>query len=248
MKDTKILYSSTHLQSRKCPFRPDYSKGYVWPLDDYDIFVANVDGTDLTRLTSTPGYDAEATLSPDGQTIVFTSLRDGDLNLYLMNIDGFNVRQITNTLGYEGGAFFSPDGSKIVYRAYIPKTPDEIVDYRNLLREKKIRPVSLQLFVMDQDGSNKRQITHLPGANFAPFFHPDGTRIIFSSNHHNLKGKNFDLFIINMDGSGLEQITFHPAFDGFPMFTRDGKKLAFASNRDAEKSGETNIFIVEWKD
>ncbi|MBI2608423.1 MAG: TolB family protein [Deltaproteobacteria bacterium] len=245
--EERIIYSSTHLVSSECPPKPDFTKGYVWPLDDYDIFSADLDGKSVERLTETPGYDAEATLSPDGTSLVFTSIRDGDLNIYTMDLDGKNVKKLTHELGYDGGAFFSFDGKMIVYRAYHPQTQEEITDYKNLLKENKIRPMNLHIFVMDRDGSNKKQVTNLTGANFAPFFHPDDKRIIFSSNHKDPKGRNFDLFIINIDGSGLEQITFSPSFDGFPMFTRDGKKLVFASNRNAELQGETNIFLADWK-
>ena len=99
---------------------------------------------------------------------------------------------------------------------------------------------------MDADGQNLRQVTELGGASFGPFFHPDGERIIFSSNWHNPDGRNFDLFIINIDGSGLERITFNETFDGFPMFSPDGDRLVFASNRDASAEGDTNVFIAAW--
>ena len=99
---------------------------------------------------------------------------------------------------------------------------------------------------MDADGSNLKQVTDLGGANFAPYWHPDGERVIFASNQHNPEGRNFDLFMINLDGTGLKQITFTDIFDGFPMFSPDGTKLIFASNRNAKVEGETNIFIADW--
>jgi len=244
--DQKIIYSSTHHLDKKCPPKPDYSKGYVWPLDSFDIFISNLDGSGLRQLTSTLGYDAESTLSPDQKTIVFTSVRNGDLDIYTMDLDGKNVKQLTYELGYDGGAFFSQDGEKIVYRAYHPKTEEEKKEYQKLLGEGKIHPMNLQIFVMNKDGSHKKQVTDLSGSNFAPFFHPDGKRIIFSSNHLDPQGRNFDLFIINIDGTGLSQVTFDPSFDGFPMFSQDGKKLVFASNRGGKKRGETNIFLAEW--
>ncbi len=246
--EPRIFYSSTHLKSPDCPPRPDYSQGYVWPLDDYDIFSADLDGLNIRQLTSISGYDAEGTLSPDGKTIIFTSTRNGDLDLYTMDVDGKNIKQLTHEIGYDGGAFFSFDGELIVYRAYHPQDPKEILDYKKLLKDKKIRPTTLQIYVMNQDGSHKRQVTNLPGANFAPFFLPDNKRVIFSSNHLNPDRRNFDLFIINMDGTGLEQITYDASFDGFPMFTQDGKKLIFSSNRNAQMKGETNVFLAEWKD
>jgi Tol biopolymer transport system component len=244
--DRRILYSSTIHLGDQCPPPPDYSRGYVWPVYDFDIYTARPDGSDLRRLTASPGYDAEATVSPDGRKIVFTSTRDGDLDIYVMNIDGTGVRRLTNTPGYDGGPFFSPDGSKIVYRAYHPRTPEELEDYRSLLRSGLVRPNRVEIWVMDSDGSNQRQVTNLGGANFAPFFHPDGKRIIFSSNHRDPRSRNFDLYLINLDGSGLVQVTTSGEFDGFPMFSPDGRKLVFASNRFAERPGETNLFLADW--
>jgi TolB protein len=243
----RIIYSSTHLAGPDCPPRPDYSRGYVWALyPSYDIFSASADGSDLRRLTDTPGYDAEATISPDGKKIVFTSMRDGDLDIYTMDPDGRNVKRLTSEIGYDGGAFFSRDGQWIVYRAYHPKTEQEIRDYKALLAQNLIRPSKLEIWIMRADGSQKRQVTRNGAANFAPFFFPDGKRIIFSSNMHDPGGRNFDLYAINVDGSGLERITYSDVFDGFPMFSSDGKKLVFASNRNAKARGETNIFIADW--
>jgi Tol biopolymer transport system component len=245
----KILYSSTHLAGPDCPPPPDYSLGYVWALyPDYDIFIADRDGGNLQQLTDTPGYDAEATISRDGKKIVFTSLRDGDLDIYTMDADGSNVKRLTHELGYDGGAFFSYDGTKIVYRAYHPRTEEEKQDYLRLLKRNLIRPGRLEIWVMDADGSNKRQITDNGAANFAPYFFPSGDRIIFASNLHNPEGRNFDLYAINIDGTGLERITYHEDFDGFPMFNSDGTKLVWGSNRFAAKPGDTNIFIADWVD
>ncbi len=243
----RILYSSTHLASPDCPPRPDYSRGYVWPLyAGYDIFTAQRDGNDLKRLTTTPGYDAEATISSNGKRIVFTSMRDGDLDIYTMDSNGKNVRRLTHELGYDGGPFFSPDGKKVVFRAYHPETPEEIADYKSLLAQNLIRPTKLDIWVMDADGSHKRRVTSNGAANFAPFWHPDGRRIILASNMVDPKSRNFDLYLINEDGTGLERVTWSPEFDGFPMFTRDGKKLVWASNRNSRVRGETNIFLADW--
>ena len=243
----RILYASTHLGGDACPPPPDMSRGYVWALyESYDIFAANLDGSNLQRLTSTPGYDAEATLSRDGKKIVFTSVRDGDLEIYTMDADGKNVKRLTHEVGYDGGAFFSPDGKQIVYRAHHRTDPKQIEDYRALLREHLVRPTTLELFVMNADGSNQRQITHNGAANFAPFFHPDGKRIIFSSNHADPRGREFDLYLVNADGAGQERVTYEGGFDGFPMFTSDGKHLVFASNRHSRQPGDTNIFIADW--
>lgn len=245
-RDRRIFYSSTHLSGRDCPARPDYSAGYVWKLDDYDIFSARADGSDVRRLTSQPGYDAEGTLSPDGRTIVFTSVRDGDLDIYTMRTDGSDVRRLTSELGYDGGPFFSHDGRSIVYRAYHPETPEEQAEYREMLGRQLVRPSRMELWLMNSDGADRRRITDLGGANFAPFFTPDDRRIIFASNHRNPRSRNFDLFLVGVDGQGLEQITTHPDFDGFPTFSPDGRKLVWASNRGGQVRGETNIFIADW--
>ena len=242
----RILYSSTHERMPECPARPDYSQGYVWPLHPFDIYSARRDGSDLRRLTSSPGYDAEATISRDGSRIVFTSTRDGDLELYTMNADGSNVRRLTNEPGYDGGAFFSPDGSKIVYRARHPETAEELADYRRLLGLNLIRPSRLDIYIMDADGSNRVRVTDNGAANFGPFMHPDGRRIIFSSNMDDPAGRDFELYMINVDGTGLERITHSADFDGFPMFSADGRTLVFASNRNQARPGETNVFIADW--
>lgn len=246
--DDRILYSSTHLGGEACPPKPDMSQGYVWALyDSYDIFVTDEPGAEPERLTSTPGYDAEATVSPKGDKIVFTSVRDGDLDIYTMDLDGSNVRRLTDQVGYDGGPFFSPDGSKIVYRAHHPETPEEIDDYKALLEQDLIRPGKLEVWVMDADGSNKRQVTDLGVASFAPFFHPSGEKIVFSSNYPD-GGREFELFMIDVDGSNLERVTYSPGFDGFPMFSPDGKHFVFASNRHNSREGETNVFVTRWRD
>jgi TolB protein len=244
----RILFSSTHAAGPECPPKPDYSRGYVWPIySTYDIYTAKPEGSDLRRLTQTPGYDAEATISRDGKTIVFTSTRNGDLDIYAMDSDGSHVRQLTHELGYDGGPFLSYDGKKVVYRAEHPKTPQETADYKSLLAQGLIRPGNLEIWVMDVDGKNKQQVTHNGAANFAPFFLPDGKRIIFASNMADPKnGRDFDIYLINVDGTGQERITFYPDFDSFPMFTSDGKRLVWASNRNGTAPHETNIFIADW--
>jgi Tol biopolymer transport system component len=226
--------------------RPDPSKGYVWRLDPYDIYTANADGSNLQRLTRYGVYTAEGTLSPDGNTIVFTSLKDGDLDIYTMAADGSNVRRLTNTTGYDGGAFFSPDGKHIVYRAWHP-SDTALVNYRELLDQRLVRPNRMEIWIMDADGSNQHQITNLGGANFAPYYTPDGKRVLFSSNYKNPHSRNFDLYLVNIDGSGLEQVTTHPEFDGFPMFSPDGKQLVWAANRSGASVGELNIYIADWQ-
>lgn len=243
--ERQIFFASTHAADTACPPRPDPSRGYVWGLDPFDIYAANADGSNLRRLTSYGVYTAEGTLSPDGSTIVFTSLKDGDLDIYTMRVDGTNVRRLTSTPGYDGGPFFSPDGKLIVYRAWHP-TDSALATYRDLLAQRLVRPNRMEIWVMNADGSNQRQITNLGGANFAPFFTPDGRRIIFSSNHKSPRSRNFDLYLVNLDGTGLEQVTTHPEFDGFPMFSPDGRRLVWASNRHGRIATETNLFIAEW--
>src|SRR5215831_9691780 len=246
----RILFSSTHAASAECPPKPDYSRGYVWPIyDTYEIYTAKPDGSDLLPLTHSPGYNAEATITRDGKKVVFTSTRDGDLDIYAMDADGSHVKQLTHELGYDGGPFWSYDGKKIVFRAEHPKTPKEIVDYKYLLSRGLIRPGNLEIWVMDAEGNNKHQVTHNGAANFAPYFLPDGKRIIFASNMADPKnGRDFDLYIINEDGAGLERITYYPDFDAFPMFSSDGKRLVWASNRNGKEPHETNIFIADWSE
>jgi Tol biopolymer transport system component len=244
----EILFASTHERSLECPPRPSYARGYVWPIyESYDIYRAEANGSNLTPLTRTPGYDAEATIAPDG-LIVFTSVRDGDMEIYSMKADGSDVRRLTNRPGPDGGPFFSWDGRRIVFRGREPGPGAELDDYRALLKEGLWRPTELELFVMDRDGGSLRQVTKLGGANFAPFFASDGRRIIFSSNHKTPRSRNFDLYLVNLDGTGLEQVTTHAEFDGFPMFSPDGTRLVFASNRGAARPGDTNVFIADWVD
>ncbi len=247
--DSTILYASTHLADLNCPPPPDMSKGYVWKLyPTYDIFLSKLDGTIIKRLTDTPGYDAEGTVSPLEDKIVFTSLRDGDPEIYTMNLDGSEQTRLTFKKGYDGGPFFSWDGKKIVFRASRPQTEKEHADYDDLVENGLVRPTVLEIYVMDADGKNMTQVTHLGKASFAPFFHPDGERIIFSSNAQSKNPRNFDLYIINVDGTGLERITYNETFDGFPIFTHDGKKLIFCSNRFNHKQGDTNVFAADWID
>jgi Tol biopolymer transport system component len=243
-----MLYASTHLGSESCPEAPRVINGkYVWAIfADFDIFVADRKGKILKQLTNMPGYDAEATVSPDGKKIVFTSMRSGDLELYTMNLDGSDVRQVTNQLGYDGGAFFSPDSKQLVFRASRPTTTEEQTTYKQLLQQGLVQPSSMEIYVCNVDGSNLRQVTKLGGANWAPYFHPSGKTILFSSNHHTQSGRQFNIFSVQLDGTGLEQITFDNTFDAFPMFSPDGKLLVFSSNRKNGGTRSTNIFIAEW--
>ena len=250
MPDKKhVLYASTHLGGDTCPPVPDRKvlKKYVWPIyDTYDIFVADLKGNVTKQLTKEPGYDGEATISPKGDKIIFTSMRNGDLDLYTMNIDGSNVKQITTELGYDGGAWFSPDGSQIVWRASRPATEQEATEYKDLLKQGLVMPTNMEVFVANTDGSNVRQVTKLGKANWAPNFMPDGKRIIFASNHEYARGFPFNMYTINIDGSNLTKISHDGGFDAFPMFSPNGKKLIFSSNRNNGGTHETNLFICDW--
>jgi TolB protein len=244
----RILYSSTFSGGAACPPPADYSQGYVWPIyDTYSIYTAKPDGSDTRPLAAAKGYSAESTITRDGKRVVFTSTRNGDLDIFTMNADGSDVKQLTHELGYDGGPFWSYDGTKIVYRAEHPKTPEQEKDYKSLLARGLIRPGNLELWVMNADGSGKRQVTKNGAANFAPYWLPDGKRIIFASNAANTKDPSgFDLYLINEDGTGQQRLTQYSGFDAFPMFSSDGKKLVWASNRNGRVEHETNIFIADW--
>jgi TolB protein len=244
-----ILYASTHLGGKACPPVPEIKGKYLWAIyPEFDIFVANKKGEIIKQLTNSSGYDAEATVSPKGDKIVFTSTRSGDLELWTMNIDGSEQKQITFGLGYDGGAFFSADGKKIVFRASRPKSEADIEEYQSLLKKNLVAPTNMEIYTCNVDGSNLKQVTNLGKANWAPFFHKNGKRIIFSSNHHSERGYDFQLFMINEDGTGLEQITHESKFNAFPMFSHDGKKLIFSSNRNNGGTRDTNLFIADWVD
>lgn len=245
-----ILYASTYEGGAECPAEPPKERGsYIWMLyPTFDIYIADLNGNITKKLTNEAGYDAEATISPKGDKIVFTSMRSGDPELYTMNLDGTDVKQVTHDLGYDGGAFFSPDGKQLIFRASRPKTDSAVAKYKKLLSENKVEPLEMELFICDVDGKNLRQITHLGGANWAPFMTPDGKKILFSSNHKSTRGFPFNIFAVNTDGTGLEQITFDKAFDSFPMFSPDGKKIVFSSNRNNGGTRATNVFVADWKD
>ena len=247
--DRKVLYASTHEAKTGCPPPPVSNGAYLWAIyPEYDIYTHDLKTNEVLPLTREPGYDAEATVSPDGKSIVFTSLRSGDLELWIMDSDGKNPRQITSGLGYDGGAFFSPDSKSLVFRSSRPQTESEISRYHELLAQGLVEPTHMELYTVNVDGSNLRQVTHLGKANWAPFFHPSGTKIVFSSNHHSPRGYDFQLYLINTDGTGLERITNESLFNAFPMFSPDGKKLVFSSNRKNGGTRDTNLFLADWVD
>ena len=251
MPDGKhIIYASTHASSSECPAPPKPHDGkYLWAVyPEFDIYIADLNGNIVKQLTNTPGYDAEAVVSPDGKKIAFTSTRSGDLELWTMDIDGTNLKQITFGLGYDGGSFFSHDSKKLVFRSSRPKTEAEIADYKYLLAENVVAPTEMEIYTCNVDGSDIKQITHLGKANWAPFFHPSDKKIIFSSNHHSTRGYDFQLYTIDIDGKNVKQITYESEFNAFPMFSPDGKKLVFSSNRQQGAARETNVFIADWVD
>ncbi|MEP7145223.1 MAG: hypothetical protein ABI707_20225 [Ferruginibacter sp.] len=245
-----ILYASTHLGGKDCPPVPDRSKygnKYIWPVyESFDIFKSDINGKIVQQLTNTKGYDAEATISPKGDKILFTSMRDGDLDLYTMDMNGQHLKRITNTLGYDGGAWFSPDGSKIIWRASRPTTDAEIKEYRELLADNLVAPTHMEVYIANADGTDPHQITFLEQANWAPNFTPDGRHIIFCSNHEYKRGFPFNMYLADLDGKGLEKISRDKGFDAFPMFSPDGKKIVFSSNRNNGGSHDTNVFIADW--
>ena len=256
--EERVLFSSTHGGNPACPPAPDRSHGYVWPVyPTYRIYSARLDGSDLRPLYpralkpgEDSGYNAESVVSSDGKKVVFTSDRGGDLDIYTMNIDGTHVRQLTRTLGYDGGPWWSPDGKKICFRAYHPETLQEIADYKALLKQHLIRPTTLDLYVMNADGSHLRRITSDRPANiasFAPSWTPDGKSLVFASNRDDPKRRKFEVYKISLDGTGVERITWGEQFDGFPNFSPDGKTFVWASNRNGKEPHETNLFIADWK-
>jgi TolB protein len=252
--DRRVLFASTHWASPEPPTPPDRTHGYVWgAFDSYELFTANLDGSDLRRLTDSPGYDAEAVVDRAGTRVVFTSARDGDLDVYTMALDGSGVRRLTTGVGYDGGAVWSPDGTKIAWRAHHPEDEAGKAAFKALLAKGFVRPSVLDLWVMDADGSNPRRVLSNGKANFGPWFTPDGKRLLFSSNQDDPKGRSFDLYLVGLDGTGLERVTYfstddHDDFDGFPMISPDGKRLLWCSNRHNDKPHETNVFVADWKD
>lgn len=252
-KDGKhIIYASTHLGSKECPPTPDrtkYGNRYIWPLyDTYDIFMADLDGKIVKQLTHSKGYDAEATLSPDGKKMLYTSDKDGDIDLYIMDLETGAEKRVTNMLGYDGGAWFSPDGTKLIWRASRPKTEAEIKEYKELLAENLVAPTNMEVWVSNADGSNAHQVTSYGQANWAPAFMPDSKRIIFASNHEYKRGFPFNLYTINEDGTNLTKISRDKGFDAFPMFSPNGKKIVFCSNRNNGGTRDTNVFVADWEE
>lgn len=252
----RVLFASTHADSQvmekqkaELEFRASgKQRRYSWDYDDaFEIYSAKQDGTDAVNLTHSPGYDAEGAFSPDGNEIVFCSLRvafpleklspelraryDKDASwfgdIYIMNSDGSNVRRLTDAPGYDGGPFFSPDGERIVWRHF--EENGAIAD----------------VWTMKTDGSDKRRITDFKSMSWAPFYHPSGKYIIFTSNKFGFE--NFELFIVDVDGEREPvQVTFTQGFDGLPVFSPDGKKICWTSGRTGDSKAQ--LFLADWND
>ncbi len=243
----RFVYASTHEASPECPPPPDRSRGYVWPVyAEYELYVAADDGQQIARLTNRPGYDAEATVNWRSRKIVWTALREGDLDLYSMDLDGRNQKRLTSKPGYDGGAFYSNDGKKLVWRAHYPADAAGLADYRAKLVENLTAPMKMELWVADSTGRKEGQVTAFGCASFAPSFSPDGRKIVFASNKNRCDSRFFELFAVNADGCGLEQVTFSGGFNSFPVFSPDGRQLLFISDRNAKERYEFNVFIADW--
>jgi TolB protein len=226
-----ILFASTHLSpsTEAEPTKgPAYSRSsrYRWEFPEtMDIFTADLDGKNLKRLTDAPGYDAEASYSPDGAKIIFTSFRDGDGEIYIMDASGKNARRITHQKGYDGGPFFSPDGRRIIYRS-----------------DRKSNDF-LQVYVNNTEGTAERALTQNDFVNWGPYWHPDGTHIIYATSKHG--HSNYELYLMNVDSGAEERITYQEGFDGLPVFTPDGKRLMWTSSgRTADRKSQ--LFIADF--
>lgn len=202
--------------------------GALWLFDPaLDLYRASPSGASPVRLTDTPGYDAEGSYSWGGAKIVFTSFRDGIGSLYLMNADGGGVQALTNGPGYAGGAQISPDGSRVVYHAVAAAGQQE-----------------LEIFVLDLEGKQARQLTSLGATSCSPCWHPSQQYVIFCSN---VNDRDFELYTVRLDGTGLERVTWNPGFDGFPSFSRGGDALLWTSLRRTSEAGQTQIFKANWR-
>ncbi len=248
--DTRIIYASTHGVSADCPPGPPFTPGtYRWPVfSSYDLYTAKPDGSDVKPLLAHDGYDAEATVAPNGKWIVFTSERSGDIDLWRADINGKHLKRLTDAVGYDGGAVWSPDSKLIAWRTNYPKGDAASAKYRELLKQHLVEPMDMDIWVMNADGTGKRQLTHLVGAAFAPVFSPDGKALVFASNWEDRqgKGRNFELYKVNLDGTCLERLTYTGNFNSFPHFSADGKKLLWISGREAAAPRQFNVFLAEY--
>ncbi|MDA2923467.1 M28 family peptidase [Acidobacteria bacterium AH-259-L09] len=249
----KVLFASTHedpnaLLKQKEELRRRASgktRRYSWDYDEYfDIYETNLQAIHLKNLTKTQGYDAEASWSPDGKLIVFSSNRHAYsqklppedqtvfehdksymVDLYLMDADGNDVRRLTDAKGYDGGAFFSPDGQKICWRRFSEDG------------------TTAEIYTMRLDDWEDRQITRLGAMSWAPYFHPSGDYLIFATNLHGFG--DFELYLVDAKGKTEPvRVTHTDGFDSLPVFSPDGKQLVWTSNRTANR--QSQLFTAEW--
>lgn len=230
----KIIFASSHEDpllndSLYEPSVPGYKREggqYAWDFTPYmNIYEAEPDGSHLMPLTTGPAYHAECAYSPDGSRIVFASNSDGTMNIYTMKADGSDIRQVTHTnYCYNGGCFFSPDGKKILFRAD---------------REK---PHYLQIYVVNADGTNERQLTNNGAVNWAPYWHPKGQIIAFTTSLHG--HKHYEVYALNIETGIHYRLTHNPSFDGLPVFSNDGKKLLWTSKRSPDNTCQ--IFLADF--
>lgn len=217
----KVIFASSHSD-------PSFitHKNYKWDLTPFmNIYEGNPDGTDLVPLTEGVAYHAECAYSPDGSRIVYASNEDGSMNLYTMNADGSDVFQVTrNDDCYNGGPFFSPDGSRIIFRA------------------DRERANYLQIYVIDADGTNERQLTFNNSVNWAPFWHPNNKVIAFTTSLHG--HAHYEIYLMNIETGVHHRLTHNATFDGLPAFNKDGTKLLWTSKRTADSSCQ--VFIADF--
>lgn len=244
----RLLFASSHLdpalgateEAERRQQAADRAAGrrrrYEWSFDPAtEIFAVPVAGGELTRLTNSPGYDAEGAYTPDGRQIVFCSDRDGDPDLYVMDADGANVRQLTNAPGYDGGPFTSPDGQWVCFRS------------------DRAREGYLQIFVIRLDGTSETQLTQGQVVNWAPYWHPSEPWLIWTGADHSnpMARPNYDLWLMHFDREAdrilpgpITRITDHPTADVLPVFAPDGRHLMWTSNRGAD--GSSQLWYAEF--
>ncbi|HWL95188.1 MAG TPA: hypothetical protein VNT79_16835 [Phycisphaerae bacterium] len=224
----KLIYASSYLNPKMPNPSAYHRRGstYTWNMPGgMDVIEANLDGSAPRQLTDAAGYDAECAYSPDGSRIVFASDRDGDADLYVMNADGSGVTQLTDNPGYDGGPFFSPDGRRIIFRA-----------------DRKQNDL-LQLFVIDADGRNERQLTsHGDKVNWAPFWLPNGKSLVFTTSLHG--HQNYEVYLLNIEVGAYRRVTYSPRFDGLPVVSPDGRRMMWTSQRTAD--GQSQIFLADF--
>ncbi|MEW6322302.1 MAG: hypothetical protein AB1635_14580 [Acidobacteriota bacterium] len=249
----EILYASTHHDPKSKDYQKDEldfrasgkERRYAWDYDpEMEIYVYSEQTGESRRLTNARGYDAEAAYSPDGQWIVFSSMRDAYnrtltpdeqkqlevdpsffAEIYIMRADGSGARRLTTNTGYDGGPFFSPDGRRIVWRKF---------DDQGLIAD---------IWTMNPDGSDKRQVTDFKAMSWAPYIHPSGEYVLFASNK--LGFENFEVYMVDLAGAKEPvRVTYSDGFDGLPVPSPDGRQLAWTSSRGGSREGQ--IYLAQW--